>query len=181
MEHLLQYLERPLHMKHVLHLVLPLALVALLPGCGLRPLYADGGAGPIAGALRSVEVGPIAGQRGWLVRNALNDRLHRQGETAARYRLDVELDDQITGFGVRQDNAITRERRTLRARYRLIDVATGGVLLDQSAAADAGIDVAGSEYATVAAEQTALERLTETLADQIVARIATYAGRSAGK
>ena len=168
-------------MRRVLALLAPIAMVALLPGCGLRPLYASGGAGPVANTLASIEVAPIGGQRGWLVRNALNDRLHRQSEGPARYRLEVELDDQITGFGVRQDNAITRERRTLRARYRLLDAATGGVLLDQSAASDAGIDVAGSEYATAAAEQTALERLTETLADQIVARVATYAGRNSGQ
>ncbi|KKC26526.1 LPS assembly lipoprotein LptE [Sphingomonas sp. SRS2] len=168
-------------MKRLLPLLTPIALLLLLPGCGLRPLYASGDAGPVASSLSSVEVGPIGGQRGWLVRNALNDRLHRQGEGATRYRLEVELDDDISGFGVRQDNAITRERRILRARYRLIDAATGGVLLDQTAMADAGIDVAGSEYATAAAEQTALERLTEGLADQIVARLATYAGRSAGQ
>ena len=168
-------------MKRLLPLLAPLGLIALLPGCGLHPLYGGGGAGPVATALSAIEVGPIGGQRGWLVRNALNDRLHRQSTTPTRFRLDVELDDQITGFGIRQDNAITRERRTLRARYRLIDSATGSVLLDQTAAADAGIDVAGSEYATAAAEQTALERLTDTLADQIVARIGIYAGRSAGK
>jgi len=168
-------------MKRLLQLFAPLGLLALLPGCGLHPLYASGGAGPVADTLSSIEVAPVGGQRGWLVRNALNDRLHRQSMGNARFRLEVELDDDITGFGVRQDNAITRERRTLRARYRLIDSATGGVLLDQSAAADAGIDVAGSEYSTVAAEQTALERLTDTLADQIVARVAAYAGRSAGK
>jgi len=165
-------------MTRMLRLLAPAALTALLPGCGLQPLYGSGGSGPVASALSSIEVGAIGGQAGWLTRNALNDRLHRQGSGNARLRLEVELDDNITGFGVRQDNAITRERRTLRARYRLVDIATGAVLLDQSASADAGIDVAGSEYATAAAEQTALERLTETLADQIVARVAAYAGRS---
>ena len=34
-----------------------------------------------------------------------------------------------------------------------------------------------SEYATVAAEQTALERLSVEVADQIVSRIALYASR----
>ena len=158
-----------------------LLCLTVLSACGLRPLYGSGGAGPVASALSSVEVAAIGGQSGWLVRNALNDRMHRQGQNAARFRLEVELDDDITGLGVRQDNAISRERRSLRARYRLLDAATGTVLLDQTAAADAGIDVAQSDYATVAAEQTALERLSEMLADQIVARIATYAGRSAGQ
>lgn len=163
-------------------LAFPAALLPLLlAGCGLQPLYGGGSASPVATTLAAVEVAPISGnQAGWLVRNALNDRLHHQS-VPARYRLEVELDDQITGLGVRADNAITRERRTLRARYRLVDSANGGVMLDQSASADAGIDVAASEYATVAAEQSALERLTETLADEIVARLATYARRAADK
>jgi LPS-assembly lipoprotein len=53
------------------------------------------------------------------------------------------------------------------------------VVLDATAGSDAGIDVVSSEYATVAAEQTAVERLSEVLADQIVARIALFAARTA--
>uniref|UniRef100_UPI003B3A9AC1 LPS assembly lipoprotein LptE n=1 Tax=Sphingomonas sp. TaxID=28214 RepID=UPI003B3A9AC1 len=74
--------------------------------------------------------------------------------------------------------ATTRERRTLRARYRLVEAATGTVVLDATAGSDAGIDVVSSEYATVAAEQTALERLSSAIADQIVARVALYAARN---
>ena len=58
-------------------------------------------------------------------------------------------------FGIRGDSAVTRERRTLRARYRLVDLKTGEVVLDATAGSDAGIDIVSSEYATVAAEQTA--------------------------
>jgi LPS-assembly lipoprotein len=176
LEHLPSFRSSP--MGRVFGLLGILSALAVLPACNLRPLYGSGGAGPVASTLRSVEVAAIGGQRGWLVRNALSDRLHRQGDATPRYKLEVELDDDITGLGIRQDNAISRERRTLRARYRLLDATTGSVLLDQTAAADAGIDVTGSEYATVAAEQTALERLSDMLADQIVARIAAYAGRS---
>ena len=49
------------------------------------------------------------------------------------------------------------------------------VMLDATAGSDAGIDVASSPYATVAAEQTALERLATMVADQIVSRLALYA------
>ena len=155
-----------------------LAFTLLLAGCGLQPLYTGGGAGPVAQSLRSVAVGPIEGRAGWLVRTALEDRLGAPDAGAARYRLEVLLDDDITGFGIRSDDAVTRERRTLRARYRLVDAAKGTVLLDATAGSDAGIDVVGSEYATVAAEQTALERLSREIADQIVTRVALYARRS---
>jgi LPS-assembly lipoprotein len=162
--------------------ILPRALAAMaltlaLPGCGLSPLYAGGSAGPAASALTGVEVGAIGGRAGWLVRNALTDRLgnrDRPGAGRAPYRLLIELDDQITGFGIRGDSAATRERRTLRARYRLVDAATGLTLVDATAGSDAGIDVVNSEYATVAAEQSALERLAPIIADQIVTRIALH-------
>jgi LPS-assembly lipoprotein len=158
--------------------LLPLAAAAfLLSSCNLRPLYAGGGSGSVAQSLRSVAIAPIEGRAGWLVRTALEDRLGSSG-AAPRYRLEVELDDRIEGFGVRSDDVTTRERRTLRARYRLIEAAAGTVVLDATAGSDAGVDVVSSEYATVAAEQTALERLSKELADQIVSRLALYASRS---
>jgi LPS-assembly lipoprotein len=158
---------------------LVLLSLLLLGGCGLRPLYGGGGGGAVATTLQSVEVAPIGGRAGWLVRTALEDRLDKGEGEAARYRLEVELDDDIIGFGIRADDSVTRERRTLRARYRLVDAALGTVLLDATAGSDAGVDVVSSEYATVAAEQTALERLANEIADQIVTRVALYATRSA--
>ncbi|MFZ2997858.1 LPS assembly lipoprotein LptE [Sphingobium sp.] len=158
---------------------LPLfAIPLVLSACGLRPVYGGGGHGVVAQTLGNVEVAPIEGKGGWLVRNALNDRLSAMSKgSGPRYRLVVKLDDQIAGFGLRADAAVTRERRTLRARYQLLDEATGVQLLDDSAGSDAGIDVTSSEYATIAAEDTALERLSQTIADQIVARLASYASR----
>jgi LPS-assembly lipoprotein len=164
-------------------LILPCFVAAslLVGGCGLRPLYASGGKGEVAALLSGVDVAAIEGHGGWLVRNALRDRLRasQNGEGAGnRYRLDVRLDDQIDAFGVRGDDTVTRERRTLRARFQLVDNATGEVLLDDTAAQDAGIDVVGSEFSTISAESTVLERLASSVADQIVARVAVYASRS---
>ena len=149
-----------------------------LAGCGLHPLYGGGTSSPIAATLRSVQVAPIAGQSGWFMRNKLIDRLGEAGSGSAQYRLEVTLDDNITSFGIRGDRAATRERRTLRARYQLVSLATGTVVLDATAGSDAGIDIVSSEYATVAAEETALEELSDTVADQIVARLSLYASRA---
>jgi len=153
-----------------------IALLAANAGCGLRPLYGGGGKGAVGRTLASVAVVPIEGRAGWLVRTALEDRLGSPpGEPA--YRLRIVLDESITGLGIRSDDAVTRERRALRARYQLVDAARGTVLLDATAGSDAGVDVVESEYATVAAEQSALERLAVEVADQIVARIALFASR----
>jgi LPS-assembly lipoprotein len=148
-----------------------LLALAALSGCGLHPLYAGGGSGAIAQGLASVEIPPIEGKDGWLMRNALRDRLGKQSGPA-RYRLDVRLDDKLEGLGLLTDDTIGRERRTLRARYQLIDNGSGKILVDATAGSDAGIDVVSSEYATIAAEQTALENLSRDVADRIVTQLA---------
>ncbi|MFM6830847.1 MAG: LPS assembly lipoprotein LptE [Novosphingobium sp.] len=135
-------------------------------------MYAGGGSGVLARALSDVDVSPIEGQSGWLVRNALIDRLGAGRQNGgARYRLDIRLDDKVEGLGQLSNDTITRERRTVRARYQLVDIASGNVLLDATAGSDAGFDVVNSEYAVIAAEQTALENLSQEVADQIVTRV----------
>ena len=136
-------------------------------------MYAGGSQGVVARGLSDVQVSSIEGQSGWIVRNALVDRLGNGAGAAPRYRLDVRLDERLQGLGLLADDAVTRERRTLRARYQLVDLGSGKILLDATAAADAGIDIVSSEYAVIAAEQTALENIAREVAGQMVTRIAT--------
>jgi len=153
-----------------------LVMLAALPlaGCGLQPMYAGGSSGAVARGLADIDVPPIEGKAGWLVRNALRDRLGQAVGTAPapRWRLDVRLDDRLEGLGLLSDDTIGRERRSLRARYQLVDLTTGRIVYDASAGADAGIDVVSSDYATIAAEQTALENLSREVADRIVTALA---------
>jgi LPS-assembly lipoprotein len=151
-----------------------IALIAcfMLTACGLQPMYTGGGQGAVAQGIGAIDVAPIKGQAGWLVRNALRDRLGAAPTQTPRYRLDVRLDDQLEGLGVLGDDTISRERRILRARYQLVDLADGEILLDATSGSDAGIDVVSSEYATIAAEQTALENLSQEIADRILTQVA---------
>ena len=154
-------------------------LLVSLCACGLRPLYAGGSEGPVFATLGSVKVSGIGGgQSGWLMHNKLVDRLGEGGSETPAYRLDVTLDNNITSFGVRSDEAATQERISLRARFQLVDLHSGMVVLDDTAGSDASIDIVSSEYATLAAEQTSLENLSDVVADQIVARLALYADRT---
>jgi len=154
-------------------ITLCLALFCLpLAGCGLQPMYAGGGSGAVARAVSAVDVAPIAGKSGWLVRHALTDRLGSGGKQP-QYRLDVRLDEKLQGLGQLSDDTITRERRTMRARYQLVDLGNGAIVLDATASADAGLDVVSSEYSVIAAEQTAQENLSREIADQIITRVAT--------
>ena len=58
-------------MKRLARLGLLLPVGLALGSCGLQPMYTGGGHGAVARTLSDVEVGPIAGQQGWLMRNAL--------------------------------------------------------------------------------------------------------------
>ncbi len=59
----------------MMRLVAPLALLLTLAACGLQPMYAGGASGALASGLAQVQVAPISGNEGWLVTNALEDRL----------------------------------------------------------------------------------------------------------
>lgn len=158
-----------------LALLIP-ALLALA-GCQLQPVYGGGSASAPASLMADIGIAPIPERAGFMVRQALEEQFGRTADNP-RYRLEVVLDDQIIAFGVRGDSSAARERRTLRARFRLVDVASGVVLVDDTASADAGIDRVSSNLAVVAAETTALERLSVDIARQISARLARY-GRAA--
>jgi len=148
-------------------------LAGMTAGCGLQPMYAGGGSGAVARGLSGVQVAAIEGKAGWLVRNALVDELgEAPAGTSPRYRLDVRLDDKLEGFALLSDDTIGRERRTLRARYQLVDLSSDAVVLDATAGSDAGIDVVSSDYATIAAEQTALENMAKDVASRIVTNVA---------
>ncbi len=155
-----------------MRILFALAALLALSACGLQPLYNGAAGNGVAQGLASVDVPAIPGRDGWLVRNALQDRLGVAGDASPAYRLDVRLDDALEALGVLNDDTISRERRILRARYQLIELATGEILLDATVGADAGIDVVSSEYATIAAEQTALENLAKEVADRMTTRIA---------
>ncbi len=149
-------------------LLMALALCA----CGLQPIYAGADGRGAAADLSAVQIAPIEGRSGWLVATALEDRVSlRQTDTAPRYRLDVQLDDSLESLGLLSDERVTRERRILRARYQLVDLSNGAIVLDATAGSDAGIDVVSSDYATLAAERAAVERLAQVVADQIVTRV----------
>lgn len=148
-----------------------LLLAFSLAACGMQPLYGTSSGATQAG-LGAIEVAEIPGRAGWLVRNELADRFGAAGSQDPRYRLDVRLDDQLEGLGLLSDETIGRERRTLRARYQLVDVASDAIVLDATTEYDAGIDVVSSDYATIAAEETALENLAKEVADRIVTRVA---------
>lgn len=153
--------------------ILVACALLLTGGCGLRPLYAGGAAGPAYEALQNVEVAAIADRSGQLVGDEL--RGHMRGGAGATHRLEVAMQESTVGFSLRGDESITRERVSLDARYQLINLKTGKVAFEGTARSDGGVDVVRSnEFSVVSAEQSATVRNARQVARQILDRLAVY-------
>ena len=159
---------------HALMAALVLSAGLTLGSCGLQPVYSGGSSGTVATAMNDIAIAPIADRKGYLVSTALR---HELGTANAnpQFRIEIELEDSILGFGIRDNNTIAAERITLRARYQLKD-SSGKVLLLATTGSDMSIDnVSSSDYATVAAETSAIERLSIVVAQQIAQRLTLFA------
>jgi LPS-assembly lipoprotein len=163
---------------------LPLALLA---GCGFRPLYADAPPGAQAetasGDLAATRVALIADREGQLLRRALVQRLGSDRGVAARYSLVVTLQLRREQVAVRQDQTETRNRITAIATYELTSltateaqpIARGRVL-----AVDAFNVGRNQFFAAQLSGEAALERLTQRLAEDLAGQLASvYARRRA--
>lgn len=155
-------------------------LLALVPaGCGFEPLYGEGS--PAAGLYGRIAVEPPEGAAGFDLRERLTERLG-DGENAA-WRLSVDLEIDVTGAALTQENATTRLDVTGRADIALRPLAGGPpVFVDRVRATtsfSAPVSETSSAFASEIARQDAERRVARTLADKIVLRLAVAADQLA--
>ena len=164
-----------------------LATAGLL-GCGFEPLYGrpqSSGEESIRDKLGDVLIAPIPARQGTpqaraavALRNALQFDLNgAAGATAPTHRLEVILtpvnvsvsSDPVTGRP-------TEEIGGLKADYKLIEIATGKVVLKDGTFAHVGYDIPGSQqrFAKQRALLNAEERAVNVVADAIRNRLASY-------
>lgn len=147
------------------------ALAALaLAGCGFRPLHGEATARAVAG----VEVAPIPGRAGEALRDALSRSLHPGGRRgAADYRLEVDANSSSGALITGGDTFVRRYDIVLRARYRLVESATGREIEAGTREARASHGVPRDEiYSALVAAETALRRSAALLATAISTDVA---------
>ena len=155
-----------------------------LGGCGFHPLYApsNGLIGGVSTELAAVYV-PVLGERtGQLMRQALQQRLAGSDSgVAKRYELTAIPQLAVEGIAIQRDSSTTRYRinatgvwvlRKLDPAHTVIDQGTSHIL--------DGVDINDQQYFALDLEtDAAYKRAVETLADQIVQKVAIVLRRRA--
>lgn len=158
---------------------------ASLAGCGFHPLYApaaDGDPGPAETEMAAVWVPVIPERSGQVLRQALQQRLEGAGSGVARkYTLSVNFGLYVDALAIRPDTTATYVRVTGTAPWHLTTVGlTPQPLTSGQAQAVDGYDILDQQYfAAMVENDTATQRLAETLTDQIVTALAIYFRRKA--
>jgi len=149
-----------------------------LPGCGFRPLYATGGAGPsadVARELAAVRVARVPDRNGQILRRALEERFATTG-TQARYdlRAGVAFAAEIEGY--RRDGTPSRVRYVGTSAWSLYTLSTPPVLLSNGT--ERSFDAYGlpeNQFFAADNSRDAMERrLVEQLAEDVARRLAIY-------
>jgi LPS-assembly lipoprotein len=142
------------------------ASALLLSACGFRPIYAapNGGA-PVS---RLVSVGQIAAPEvvAPYVSDALSRRLAVVDGATPQYRLDIEVREVAEQLAVQIDATVTRYNYRLDARYWVTDGKTGERFGGQARAVTS-YNIVSSQYSTLFAERTAIEKAARLLAEEV--------------
>ena len=156
-------------------LALPVALA--LPGCGFRPLYANGGAGPAQSGLGLIDVAILPDRTGQLLRQALQARFdHGDAPPAKRFDLAISFGIGQEGLGIQGDSTVTWVRFVGRASWTLTtrDVSRATVTTGSARAID-GLNTFDQQYFAQDLEtETVNRRVVDQIADQITTQLATW-------
>jgi LPS-assembly lipoprotein len=171
--------------KHIARICGTALLVALVAGCGFRPVHAtkalivdEAAAGPTAlEALAATEVTPIADRPGQLLRNELVFLFSAGAEPVTpRYSLGVTLSETVSTIAVQITGLATRANLRLNANYVLTDLATAQIMLRGQADAFGSYDLLSDEFATLIAERYTREQAVERLARILHMRLVAFHG-----
>jgi LPS-assembly lipoprotein len=148
-----------------------LSTCLVVAACGFVPLYGQGG---VNQGLSAIEVHVPQGRSAYLVRESLDDSLGRDLRQPALYRLDITVDERRFARGLRIDNVANRYELQLKVGYKLINKATGTVVLTGSAPVAVTYDSADAPYGGITAQQDGQKRAASQAAQQIQLEISRY-------
>lgn len=169
-------------LEHIVHRrTIALALITALAGCGFSPVYApqsSGKPGPVLTGMAATSVAIIPERSGQILRQALQDRLERGGAGGTKLFELVVVSYGVASeqIGYQQDSNPTRIRLTARAAWSLVTLdAQRRTLTSGSAHSTDGYNTLDLQYFfNDQANDAALKRMADAVADQMTLQLATY-------
>jgi len=156
-------------------LALVLCAPLLLGACGFHPLYEQHHESGFDADLATVKVGLIPNRIGQELAISLRDTFNPDGKSVpTRYLLEVNLVTQRQDLGIRADATAVRSEMIVLAYYKMTDVNSHQQVVSGSTRATSAFDVGNDGYATQVAQQNAVERALEEVADDLRERITLY-------
>ncbi len=154
--------------------------LALVGGCGFRPLYGGGKSGGVSPNLASIQIQPIGERTGQLLHNHLLDLLNPRGRPKApRFQLRVSLTESIGTLAVEKSAFATRANFYLSAKFQLHAIHKGKVDTSKPFFAAethtiSSFNIMDSEFATLATEKDARTRAARQIAYDIHTRLSLF-------
>ncbi len=154
-------------------LVLGAGIAGSVSACGFSPVYQSSSSPDnkdVLLELAKVDILLIPDREGQMLRNFLLDRMQPRGQAAQTvYKLKTDLTVSSRDLGVQLDETTARSRINVNATYLLTGNGLTKQFRSRSSSSYSTIDV---EYASLVAEQDAIERSLRTIADEITVRVA---------
>ena len=153
-----------------------------LAGCGFQPLYGGTTAGgaKLAEVMASVEITPIPGRVGQKLRNELIFANTGGGYASpTRYRLNIVIKESVTDELVQITGDATGQIYQLHATFKLVDSASGKIVLQGKGIARAPYNRFQEIFANIRARYDAENRAARSVADSLRTQVAAFLANAA--
>ena len=145
----------------------------IITSCGYQPIYSKNI--NTNDELLSISVSNIKDRSGQILRNFLTNQLNPENKRViTRYKLTVEISENRAEFAFRRDMSATRSDLENVAKYNLLDIKKGEVLLKEEVKSRSSFDIVDSVYATNVAEKDARKKNLEVISDNIFTSLVIY-------
>ena len=154
---------------------LNLLIILLLNGCGFNSLYNASNHSNSYSQLATVQINQIPDRIGQQVRNELLNLLTPLGSPSMpRYTLHMSVKESKNSFAVQKNAFATRADIHLTANFVLRSLVPSKKLTSGAISTVSSYDIVSSDFATLAAEKNARERVVFQLSEEIRTRLAVY-------
>ena len=145
----------------------------IITSCGYQPIYSKNI--NTNDDLLSISVSNIKDRSGQILRNFLTNQLNPENKRIiTKYRLTVEIYESRTDLGYRRDMSATRSDLKNTAKYNLLDVKKGKVIIENELNSISSFDIVDSVYATNIAEKDARKKNLQVISDNIFTNLVVY-------